>query len=287
MIRKVFAEGDAVRDAGLTTPTDITRMDNISYGPYEQWNLLDVYYQNGVSSCQPTIVSIHGGGYVYGDKDLYQYYCMNLAQRGFTVVNFSYRLAPEQPFPAQLEDINQVFTWIAANAQDYNIDLKNLFIVGDSAGAQLSSQYMAMLTNQEFQKLYDFTVPSEQIHIQAAALNCGMYDMVAFGAASEEGILPAYLGGDVKGKLPFVDTMRYVTNAYPPCYVMTSYYDFLKECAKPMYEYLTNLGIPCEYKLYGTEEQKEMAHVFHLNIRMPEATECNDAECEFFKRFLK
>lgn len=59
----------------------------------------------------PVIISVHGGGWVYGDKDGYQFYCMGLAERGFAVVNFSYRLAPEAKFPASLEDTNAVFRY--------------------------------------------------------------------------------------------------------------------------------------------------------------------------------
>lgn len=54
----------------------------------------------------PVIVSVHGGGWGYGDKERYQYYCMSLAQQGFAVVNFSYRLASKYKFPAPLEDTN-------------------------------------------------------------------------------------------------------------------------------------------------------------------------------------
>ena len=93
--RKSAGQSDAVRDAGLETPDNIIRYDNICYGKDPVWNLLDVYHLKGVRGLCPTIVSVHGGGWVYGDKELYQYYCMNLAQKGFAVVNFTYRLAPE------------------------------------------------------------------------------------------------------------------------------------------------------------------------------------------------
>ena len=55
---------------------------------------LDVYRPKlNIKGKLPVIMSVHGGGWVYGDKDVYQWYCMNLAQRGFAVVNYSYRLA--------------------------------------------------------------------------------------------------------------------------------------------------------------------------------------------------
>ena len=55
------------------------------------------------------IVNIHGGGYFYGDKELYRFYCMHLAEYGFAVINYNYRLSPENKFPAPLEDTFSVF----------------------------------------------------------------------------------------------------------------------------------------------------------------------------------
>ena len=96
MVRTEFKKGDDIRDAGLTTPEDIIRYDDIVYGEDPKWQSLDVYRPKSAEGKKlPVIVSVHGGGWVYGDKERYQFYCMNLAQRGFAVVNYTYRLAPE------------------------------------------------------------------------------------------------------------------------------------------------------------------------------------------------
>lgn len=285
-IRTMFAEGDEIRDAGLDIPEDVIRYDNISYGQYDRWNLLDIYRpREADNKVLPMIVSVHGGGWVYGDKECYQYYCMDLARRGFAVVNFSYRLAPEHPFPAALEDVNAVFCWLADHAGDYGMDLERLYTVGDSAGGQLSSQYIAMLTNPDFAALYSFTVPSDKIHVRAAAFNCGCFRLSAESGENpmEEASLLSYFGSDWQKYLPMVDTLQYITPAYPPSFVMTAYHDFLKQQAPLMYQCLREQGIPCEYRLYGSEEQDYMAHVFHLNIRLEEADVCNQEECDFFR----
>ena len=95
LFRKLFKEGDDIRDAGLSTPDDIVRYDNILYGEEPAWQVLDVYRPgNAAGDKLPVIIDVHGGAWVYGDKERYQYYCMNLAQMGFAVVNFTYRLAP-------------------------------------------------------------------------------------------------------------------------------------------------------------------------------------------------
>lgn len=68
---------DAKRDEGLTTPDDIKRFDNIRYGLHER-KILDVYRPKGQEGRLPVIVSVHGGGWVYGNKEIMQFYCMSL-----------------------------------------------------------------------------------------------------------------------------------------------------------------------------------------------------------------
>lgn len=284
-IRTMFGRGDAERDKGLKTPENIKRYDNIPYGDNGKFNLLDVYHVNGIKDAQPTIISIHGGAWVYGMKEVYQYYCMSLAQKGFTVVNFSYRLAPEDKFPCALEDVNNAFLWVKNNYKKYNINLNNIFVVGDSCGAQIASQYLAMLTNSNFAKLFDFKLPD--IKVQAVALNCGIYNVKPYVENSKDPMVEAYIGDKKQEMLPLLDTMKYVNKDFPSSYIMTAYYDFLKENAKPMYDYLTSLGIDCEYKMYGNESRQDIAHVFHCNVKIKEAQQCNEDECNFFKKFIK
>ncbi len=198
-----FREGasisDAKRDEKYSIPEEIFRYEDISYGPYGKWNLLDVYHEKGVGHPQPTIIDIHGGGWCYGDKELYQYYCMDLAKRGFTVVNFSYRLAPENPFPAALEDINAVFWWIIQNAEKYCIDLEHLYVAGDSAGAQLASQYVTMIINPEYAALYpEMELPSKKIPLSKSLSN----EITSSKSSSSEDILNKTLSrGSVEGEI--------------------------------------------------------------------------------------
>ena len=127
-MRKEWKVNDARRDAGLTTPDDIQRFDNLLYGSDPVWNILDVYRPREKQGKLPVIVNIHGGGWVYGDKDLYQFYGMTLAQRGFAVVNFTYRLAPEAKYPAPLEDTNDVIGWrtnpVSCISRGYTSDIQ-------------------------------------------------------------------------------------------------------------------------------------------------------------------
>ena len=290
-LRRDFGTSDKKRDAGLTTPDNIKRYDDIAYGEHGWYNLLDVYHKKDATSPQKTIIDIHGGGWTYGDKDVYQHYCMDMAQRGFTVVKFSYRLSPENPFPAALEDINAAFTWVADNAAAYNIDLDKICVTGDSAGAQLASQYLALLTSSAYRGLFSMQIPYERIKVKAVALNCGCYDMKARMQAGGDEPYLAYIDKamteDRELTLQRIDVIKYINADFPSAYVMTSEYDFLKDYAKPMYEFLKEKGIVCEYKLYGKAEDKYMGHVFHLDQRLAEAKVCNDDECRFFDEMLE
>lgn len=281
MMRKTAKKSDDARDAGLTTPKDIERFDDIVYGENEEWNVLDVYRPKAeMSRNLPVIVSVHGGGWVYGDKERYQYYCMSLAQRGFAVVNFTYRLAPEYKFPAPLEDTNAVMEWIYENAPDYGLDVEHIYMLGDSAGANILALYTAICTNPSYAANFKFHVPGGFVP-KAIALNCGSY--VQTDNMMTKALMADYLPKKgTEEELKLNNPLYYITEKYPPVYVMTSNGDFLKEQAPLMVEVLKEKSIPHVMKCYG-DEKTELSHVFHCNIKLPEANVCNDEECEFFK----
>ncbi len=287
-IRTNWAIGDAKRDEGLTTPENIRRFDNISYGPYGKENLLDIYVEKSVSGLQPTIVNIHGGGWVYGSKDIYQFYCMSLAERGFTVVNINYRLAPETRFPGAVEDINRALAFIEEKGRDYFIDKDRLILIGDSAGGQLVSHYATVFTSPEFAGLFDFELP--KVAIKAVGLHCGEYDGRARVLEKNPLFAGEYLGlrdSEPSPKLmEQVDALKYMTKDFPPAFIMSAENDFLLSGVEPMRKHLEALGVPCEARIYGSKEQKEVAHVFEVNIRLPEAKQCNDDACNFYKKYV-
>jgi len=277
-------QSDKKRDAAIPLPEDVTECRNISYGPHGQWNLLDVYYPAGTSRPLPTIVSIHGGGYVYGSKEIYRRYGMDMAKRGFAFVNFNYRLAPKWKFPAPLADTNAVLQWVRANARRYHLDPERIILVGDSAGAQLASQYAAIHTNPEYASLFELNLP--KVTIRALGLNCGRYDMVNWMAKKRKGLALDYLGKEIPADDPRLDVLGAVTGQYPPAYITTAHNDFLKADAEPMFRFLNSKGVSCGWKCYGSPEQKNVAHVFHVNILLPEAIACNDDAAAFFRKYL-
>ena len=275
---------DYKRDRKIPLPAGVTECRNISYGSHGKWNLLDVYYPNGTAQPLPTIVSIHGGGYVYGNKEIYRRYGMDMARRGFAFVNFNYRLAPRWHFPAPLWDTNSVMEWVCKNAVRYHLDPSRIVIVGDSAGAQLASQYAAIATNHKYAAAFRMKVP--EITIRALGLNCGIYDPKAFLGSGSSSIQRDYLGKKIDFSDPRLKILEAIGENYPAAHITTAYHDFLKEHAQPMYEYLSGKGIRCKLDCYGSEADKTVGHVFHVTITHPEAIRCNDDAAAFFKQIL-
>ncbi|HET6998732.1 MAG TPA: alpha/beta hydrolase [Solirubrobacterales bacterium] len=88
----------------------------------------------------PLLVYYHGGGWVIGDLDTHDGICRFLAAAaGTAVLSIEYRLAPEHPFPAAVEDAWAGFTWAEANAAKLPVDPARIAVGGDSAGGNLAA----------------------------------------------------------------------------------------------------------------------------------------------------
>jgi len=94
-------------------------------------------YRPAAAGPAPTVVFFHGGGWVVGDLDGYDAQCRRLRDgTGAAVLSAEYRLAPEAPFPAAVEDCLGVVRWAARNVARLGGDAARLAVAGDSAGAR-------------------------------------------------------------------------------------------------------------------------------------------------------
>jgi acetyl esterase len=92
------------------------------------------------SGALPGIVFFHGGGFVLGDLESYDPFCRTLAnESSCRVLSVDYRLAPEHPFPAAVDDAVAVMGWVEENAGALGIDPNRLSVAGDSAGGNLAA----------------------------------------------------------------------------------------------------------------------------------------------------
>lgn len=294
--RVEWLAADRARDAELVEPNDVVAFKDIRYGEFGDWNLLDLYLPRNASQKLPVIISVHGGAFVYGQKETYKFYLMSLAERGFAVVNFNYRLAPEYKFPAALEDTDAALHWVFDNAEKFNLDIDNIFMVGDSAGANYVSLYAIYCVNPEYAgKVQKASMawhgsaakinPPEGFVPKALALNCGLYDLTE-EKNNRADTMQDLFGEHLDECCEYLNVMDYVTAKFPPAFVMTGEYDFLKRQAPRMAKKLEEYGVSHVLKSYGTVGMKEISHVFHVNMKLPLAHVCNDEECEFFKSFI-
>ncbi len=88
----------------------------------------------------PGFLEIHGGGFIFGTVDMMDGWCQMIAARvGVVVVSVDYRLAPEHPFPAGIEDCYAALEWMHAHASELRIDPARIAIGGQSAGGGLAA----------------------------------------------------------------------------------------------------------------------------------------------------
>ncbi len=288
LLRKSFQKSDDRRDAGLTVPPDIEERADICYGTDPVWQVLDVYRPRGTRGTLPVIISIHGGGWTYGDKERYRFYCMDLALRGFAVVNFTYRVAPEFKFPAGIKDTQLVFSWVMKNSEWF--DLNRVFAVGDSAGAHMLTIYCALCSDPGCAANIGVRPPllpdGSPFMPAAVGLNCGVYE-ISMGRGSgflTRGLMKALLphrGSPAELKL--INPIPFINARFPRAFIMTASNDPLAgpPAQKALTERLAFLGVPFTDRTYGTEEAP-LGHVFHCDIRSPAAKQCSDDECRFF-----
>ena len=290
IVRTLFTIGDLKRDLGWKKPRNVDSVENISYAEDDKWHLLDLYRPKDAEGKLPVLLNIHGGAWVYGDKKVYAPYCMYLATQGFAVVNASYRLAPKHTFPAPLEDVGAMVEWVVDHAEEYGLDVSNLFFVGDSAGAHLATAYTAVQLNEAYANSFPGIKVDARFVPKGLLLNCGVFDMEVEWKKQGRALTPFLT--DLLGEKPTIEAVKqmspaqYITSGFPPVHLTTSNGDFLRKHSYRLKEVLEKKGVEVVFKEYG-EKKKPQGHVFHLNLKNKVGQECNADQLEFVKQMMK
>lgn len=227
---RVIAEpGDQKRLSGQTYPelTEYTDIPYLSDG--NPMHLLDIYVPKGTKETDrlPVIVDYHGGGWSYGDKELNKNYCLHLAERGFAVVNTSYRLCPEYTLYDQMQDCNAVLLWLKKNGNRYPLDMNRIYLTGDSAGGQLASHMAAANLSDKICAAYK--MERAGLPVKAVALTS------AVPYINAGGVYALYLAGtkpsgyEYSAYYPYWDFAACLdaVEHYPPTILFTSLADVL------------------------------------------------------------
>ncbi len=117
---------------------DVSVRENLVYGTGSGRDLnCDVYSPKAAGASRPAVLLVHGGGWRGGEKSVMAGFGNRLAGEGFVGVACEYRLTPEAPWPACIEDVKAALRWMRANAADLGIDASKISAIGRSAGAHL------------------------------------------------------------------------------------------------------------------------------------------------------
>jgi acetyl esterase len=219
---------------------------------------------------QPTLIFFHGGGFVAGGVETHDGLCRQLAaEGGFKVVAVDYRLAPEHPYPAAVEDAWAASQWIEQNAAQLGVDAGRLAVGGDSAGGMLA----AIVTQKAKEKgglrfAYQLLMfPNTQFGGDTSSLN-----EFAMGYFLErrtiEYFMDLYLPPGTDKNAPAVSPLRAKDfSGLPPAYVMLAGYDPLHDEGLAYAEKLRAAGVKVTIADYP-----DMVHAFiYLQTVLPQA----------------
>ena len=134
-----FARAQATNETLLKIADRYWMQPDVVYAAANNTPLkLDVWYPRDSTTPTPTLVYIHGGGWIFGSKEGSVYQLLPYLEKGWRVVNVEYRMASNSLAPAAVEDTRCALRWIFRNAKQYNFDKSKIVLTGHSAGGHLS-----------------------------------------------------------------------------------------------------------------------------------------------------
>lgn len=204
----------------------------------------------------PVTMYFHGGGFAVGDLDTHDGTARNHAVgAGTVVVSVDYRLAPEHPYPAAVDDVWAATRWVAANAGSFGADGSRLAVAGDSAGGTLSAVVAQLARDNDgppiaFQLLWypstmwDNSLPSFAENAEAPVLDRGAIDAFSRWYAGEADLSnpPAGLAPGRAADL----------SGLPPAYIAVAGHDPLRDDGARYAELLAAAGVTVELHLADT-----------------------------------
>ena len=284
--RKLFESGDAKRLAKqIQDLSDLEIRRDVAYLPDGgRGHLLDIYRNKDASPDAPLVINIHGGGLFASYKEVNVNFNYEWARMGYTVVSVSYRRIPETTLWHQIDDVMNALRFIYENAENYQLNLNQCYLTGDSAGALLALFASSINTSKQLQRA--FGIEGSGLNIRALGLISIMLDtqrkdlmksindMVTCradkGKASEKYLLnPASLL-DAAKPLPSI--------------LITSDEDLIQKDTLKLDRVLKEKSAPYILFNYPKGGENKLIHVFSVSYPMyPESRDVLDKMDQYFK----
>lgn len=229
----------------------------------------------------PAIIYIHGGWFIAGGYETHDAVVRKLANKtGAVVIFIDYRLAPEHPFPAGLNDCIDGVKWVFENAESLGIDTDKVGIIGDSAGAALSTAVSTQLGKHlKFQVLIYPAVDNQ--------LNSKTWETYENGPVlNKQGGIEAwagYLPEEEKDNPLAIPVLIRDFKETPPTLIILAEHDPLLDDGKQLSANMENAGVNVKTSLYN-----DMVHGFmHMGELLEEVQSAVNEMAEFAHQNLK
>ncbi|OTY49009.1 acetylesterase [Bacillus thuringiensis serovar pingluonsis] len=250
---------------------------DINYNSKFPDGTLDLIYQKNHTESTPIIFWVHGGGFVGGDKSDITGYAVELAACGYTVVNINYALAPKKQYPTPLLQLGEAYGYIKENAKKYDLKLDRVYFAGDSAGAQISGQFVNIQTSIEYAKLTRIDPIVDASTIKGVLLFCGPYSMSAFAKIQSTKEIQefihsagwAYMGEKKWEELTetkIASILDYVTKDYPPTFITDGNTASFEEQGKALVTALQSEGVVVDNIFFDKNFYGELGHEFQFKM---------------------
>lgn len=236
-------------------------------------------YQPPTSAPRPCVIYLHGGGHVIGDLRTHDRFCRRLCREvKATVIAVDYRLAPEHPFPAAVDDCSAVTRWVIDHADELGLDPARIALAGDSAGGNLAAVVSQTVGGLAFQLLI---YPATEIGSATASkkLFGAGYGLDATTVAW---FLRSYAAGVDLGDPRLSPATGKALAHSPPTHIATAGFDVLRDEGRAYARLLQDAGVPCT-----VENHSSLSHGFIHFTRLAAANTAVASLCEQLRAGLK
>lgn len=289
LIRSVFERGGAATVAEMepyVPDTELTEFRDIAYaapsgGRPQVDTTLDVFTPAAGTEPLTTIVWIHGGAWISGEKGNVEPYLRILAAEGYTTIGVNYTIAPEAIYPTAVDQLNDALAYISEHASEWNANPDRIVLAGDSAGSQLASQLAVLTTNPDYAALAGMTPGIRADQLVGAILNCGVYDMTAMaeldgiGAWGLQTALWAYAGTKDWSETStgaLMSTVDFVTADFPPTFITGGNGDALTWLQSvPMSAALEDAGVDVTKLFWAADHEPALPHEYQFHLDLDDA----------------